>query len=91
MVELLTTCGIAIVLAGLAYCVAALLKVIRGGVVATDAMLRGGVGFRTLREGDVPSQLSGTSLVVREGMRAWIEPDGSVEIKQTRTIARDAL
>lgn len=91
MVELLSTICVGGVLIALAYCVAALLKVIRGGVVTTEAMFRGGVTYGTLWRGDVPAQPSGSSLVVREGMCAHVGEDGALEVVQTRTIARDAL
>jgi hypothetical protein len=87
----MSTALVAVLLVLLAYCVAALLKVLRGGLATTDAMLRGGVTFGSLRRGDVPFQPSGSALVVREGMRACVAKDGSVEVTQTRTIARDAI
>lgn len=91
MAELVSTLCVGVVLMALAYCVAALLKVIRGGVATTDAMLRGGVTYGTLWRGDVPPQPSGSSLVVREGMCAFVDDGGELEVVQTRTIARDAL
>jgi len=89
--ELLSTLTIALLLVALAFCVAALIRVINGGVAETDAMLRGGVGIGALARGDIPRQPSGASLIVREGMRARVEADGTVEVIETRTIARDAL
>ncbi len=91
VVEFMSTALVALLLVAIAYCLAALLKVIRGGVTTTDAMLRGGVTYGSLRRGDVPHQPSGSSLVVREGMCAYVAEDGSVEVAQTRTIARDAI
>lgn len=91
MAELISTVLVVGILAMLAYCAAALMKVVRGGVSTTDVMLRGGVTFGTLWRGDVPNQSSGSALVVREGICASVAEDGSVEVVQTRTIARDAL
>ncbi len=91
MAELISTGLVAVLVITLAYCIAALLKIVRGGVATTDAMFRGGVTFGSLRRGDVPHQSSGSSLVVREGMCATVSADGSVDVVQTRTIARDAL
>jgi hypothetical protein len=91
LAELISTGVVVGIVLLLAYSVAALLKVLRGGVATTDAMLRGGVTFGTLWNGNVPGQPSGSALVVREGMCASVAEDGSVDVVQTRTIARDAL
>lgn len=91
MVDFLSTGLVAVLLVLLAYFVAALLKVLRGGLATTDAMLRGGVTFGALRRGEVPFQPRCSALVVREGMRACVAEDGFVEVIQTRTIARDAI
>ncbi len=91
MIDVVSTMVVGVLIVCIAYCLAALIKVVRGGVGTTEAMLRGGVSFGTLRRGDVPSQPSGSALVVREGMCAQVGENGLVEVTETRTIARDAI
>lgn len=91
MADVIPTIAIIVLLVLLAMTIAGLLNVLKGGVRQTDEYLRGGVGLRSLMLGEVPEQDSGSLVTVREGLKACVNENGELEIRGTRTIARDSL
>ncbi|AJP73429.1 hypothetical protein [Sphingomonas hengshuiensis] len=91
MADLLSAAVVIAIMILLAMTVAALLHVLNGGVRQTDEYLRGGVSLGSLWRGTVRKQDTGSLVTVREGLRASVNEDGEVEMRGTRTIARDAL
>jgi hypothetical protein len=67
----------------------AYLRVRRQGVQHSEELLRAGVTLRTLVNGSVPGRTTGALLPSREGMIASVSRDGGLEIRGTRTVARD--
>lgn len=91
MADVLPTLAVIAALVFLAMTFAGLSSVLKGGVRQTDEYLRGGVGFGALLRGEVPAQDSGSLVTVREGLRACVNEEGQLEMRGTRTIARDSL
>lgn len=68
--------------------IAALRKVLAGGIDQTEAFLRSGVDFKGLHEGKVPAQESGSMITIREGIRLSSNK-GKLRLTPTSTISRD--
>lgn len=68
--------------------IAALRKVLSGGVDQTEEFLRSGVDHEGLWEGHVPPQESGSMITIREGIRLSSNK-GKLRLTPTSTISRD--
>jgi hypothetical protein len=63
---------------------------VRGqGVQHSEELLRAGVTLRTLVHGSVPGRTTGALLPSREGMVASVSREKGLEMRGTRTVARD--
>jgi hypothetical protein len=60
------------------------------GVQHSEELLRNGVTFGALRDGNVPDHGTGTLVSAREGLLMEASRDGLM-VKGTRTIARDTF
>ncbi|MEI9850521.1 MAG: hypothetical protein WDN24_06315 [Sphingomonas sp.] len=70
--------------------IAAYLRIRDEGVQHSEELLRSGVTFRALWEGDVPDRGTGTLVSAREGLLMEASPN-ELMVKGTRTIARDVF
>ena len=68
--------------------IAALRKVVSGGVDQTEEFMRSGVDYEGLRDGIVPPQESGSMIMIREGIRLSSN-NGKLRLTPTSTISRD--
>ena len=68
--------------------IAALRKVLSGGIDQTEEFLRSGVDHEGLWEGHVPAQESGSMITIREGIRLSSNK-GVLSLTSTSTISRD--
>lgn len=68
--------------------IAALRKVLSGGVEQTEEFLRSGVDHETLWTGNVRAQESGSMITTREGIRLSSN-NGKLRLTPTSTISRD--
>lgn len=91
MADFISTIVVITIMIMLAMSVAALFHVFGSGVRQTDELMRAGVSFRALLFGSVKKQGNGSLVTVREGMRASVDEEGKVTVRETRTIARDTL
>lgn len=68
--------------------IAVYLRVRSEGVRHSEELLRAGVTLDALRKGEVPDRGAGALLPAREGLTA-VSSSSGLEVKGTRTIARD--